>query len=621
MNKIEEDLKRMKRKLSACLLSLCLLASLLAVPTRAVGQNSAIQATKALGIISGDDTNATVTRAQLAVMLTAASSYKDSVSAEGVGYSLYKDVKSGYWASEYIRLAVQEGWMSGYTDGTFRPDQAVTLEEACTAALKLLGYDSASLAGSFPYAQLNKASAVGLRDQITKQKGQTLTVGDCAQLFYNLLTAKNSGGQVYGTTLGYTVTNGGLDYTSVIAESVSGPYIAGSEKTSLPFTPSTVYRNGEASGSAALKQYDVYYYNASSGTLWIYTGRVSGEVTALSPSSTSPTSVTVSDQTYSIAGGDAAYQLSELGGGGVGSYVTLLLGMNGVVASVLTGDDVNGLYYGLIQSSTRLVDNDDGASVETQVQILCTDGAVRTFTVPLDALYNVGQLVSVNITQNGTKIGGMSQKSVDGKVNSSATKLGDIAFAENVQILDTSEEGDGARIEPERLAGVTLSRSDVRWCGLNTAGEIEYLILNDVTGDTWDYGYLSHMDDQSEGLSIKVNYTYIVDGVTTNINSSTTRYFVKSGGIAIRYSTSNSIKSMKQLGSAELTALNGQTAVAINQRYTISDHVQVYLLQNGVYYLTDLSAVDTENYTLTGWYDDLGCMAGKQIRVIIARPK
>ena len=97
----------MKRKLSACLLSLCLLASLLAVPARAVSQSSAIQATKALGIISGDDTNATVTRAKLAVMLTAASTYKDSVSAEGVGYSFYKDVKSGYGASEYIRLAVQ----------------------------------------------------------------------------------------------------------------------------------------------------------------------------------------------------------------------------------------------------------------------------------------------------------------------------------------------------------------------------------------------------------------------------------------------------------------------------------------------------------------------------------
>ena len=53
--------------------------------------------------------------------------------------------------------------MTGYTDGTFRPDQTVKLEEACSAVLKLLGYDSASLAGSFPSAQLSKAAALGLR--------------------------------------------------------------------------------------------------------------------------------------------------------------------------------------------------------------------------------------------------------------------------------------------------------------------------------------------------------------------------------------------------------------------------------------------------------------------------
>ena len=39
-----------------------------------------------------------------------------------------------------MRIAVQQGWINGYTDGTFRPDNTVTLEEACTAALKLLGY-------------------------------------------------------------------------------------------------------------------------------------------------------------------------------------------------------------------------------------------------------------------------------------------------------------------------------------------------------------------------------------------------------------------------------------------------------------------------------------------------
>jgi len=97
---------------------------------------------QALGILDGTDLESPVTRAEFSKMLVAASSYKDSVSSEGSGYSLFRDVKSSYWASEYIRCAVSEGWMTGYTDGTFRPDETVKLEEACAAVLKLLGYEA-----------------------------------------------------------------------------------------------------------------------------------------------------------------------------------------------------------------------------------------------------------------------------------------------------------------------------------------------------------------------------------------------------------------------------------------------------------------------------------------------
>ena len=62
------------------------------------------------------------------------STYRESVGAQGTVGTLYRDVPgSSQWAP-YIRIAVQQGWMNGYTDGTFRPDNTVTLEEACTAA-------------------------------------------------------------------------------------------------------------------------------------------------------------------------------------------------------------------------------------------------------------------------------------------------------------------------------------------------------------------------------------------------------------------------------------------------------------------------------------------------------
>ena len=84
--------------------------------------------------------------------------------------------------------------MNGYTDGTFRPDNAVTLEEACTSVLKLLGYKMTDLNGAFPAAQLNKAQELGLRSQLNRAQGQSMNYEDCAVLLYNALTANTASG-------------------------------------------------------------------------------------------------------------------------------------------------------------------------------------------------------------------------------------------------------------------------------------------------------------------------------------------------------------------------------------------------------------------------------------------
>lgn len=221
------DMKHVHR-LAALLLGACL-ALCLAAPVGAVSASARLETIQALGIMTGDENgnmnlSASVTRAEFVKMMVAASPYKDSV-GDGYGASLFKDVKSGHWASGYIKLAVEQEWVTGYVDGTFRPDNTITLEEGCTALLRLLGYGSDSLTGSYPTAQLSKAKAVGLLDNLSLSQGETLTRQDCVSLFYNLLTAENSAGTVYGTTLGYTVTNGEVDYSDLVAAGTKGPFV------------------------------------------------------------------------------------------------------------------------------------------------------------------------------------------------------------------------------------------------------------------------------------------------------------------------------------------------------------------------------------------------------------
>lgn len=283
----------MKKRLLAFLLALSIAVSMLAAPASAAGNNTAVQFAITLGAMDADQSgalNAAVTRGAFAKMLTSYSTFRESVSSQGAVGTLYTDLPGTSAWAPYVRIAVQQGWMNGYTDGTFRPDNAVTLEEACTAALKLLGYKMTELNGVFPMAQLTKAQELGLRNQLNRNQGETMNYGDCALLLYNTLTANTAAGGAYGTSLGFTVANGQVDTSTVMLKSLKGPFVA-AEGTQLPFAPVSVYRNDKVSASAELNRYDVYYYSESLQTVWIYTRKAAGRITAVSPSASAPTAV------------------------------------------------------------------------------------------------------------------------------------------------------------------------------------------------------------------------------------------------------------------------------------------------------------------------------------------
>lgn len=498
----------MKRPITSALLAAALSLSLV-VPAGAVSSSTAVEAIQALGIITGDSSgdlnlSSPVTRAEFVTMMTAASSYKGSI-GEGSGVSLFKDVKSDHWASEYIKLAVEQGWMSGYVDGTFRPDNQITLEEACTALLKMLGYDSSTLAGSYPSAQLSKASSVGLRDDVDAVQGEALTRQDCVMLFYNLLVSDDSSGTVYGTTLGYTVTNGEVDYSTLVTADTKGPYVASADKSlSLPF--STSGATISLSGLSAVQEYDVYYYNENLRTVWVYSDKVSGTLTVISPSSAAPTSVTVAGTEYTLGTSTAIYKCSSQGEFSAGDVVTLLLGMNGEVVDLLSAGSVGSstsstVYYGTVLSSQKgssssSTSSSSSSSVQTETQVACSDGTVRTFYTSTGT-YSVGRLVTVTVNSSGTTIKSMQSKSLSGKVSSDGSSFAGYDFADDVEILDTDGEGGYARIYPSRLAGETLQSDDVIYYTLNSQGEIDCLILSNVTGDTAEYVYLSGVEDNS----------------------------------------------------------------------------------------------------------------------------
>ena len=497
----------MKKRILALLLAVCVACSMLILPASASGSNTAVQTAVTLGGLTSDQTAnlaAPLTRGALTKLMVAFSAYRESAKTQGSTGTLFSDVGSGSAYAPYVRIAVQQGWISGYTDGSFRPDNAVTLEEACTAVLKLLGYDVTTLSGTFPAAQLNKANELGLRDNLTKTQGEGMTLEDGAVLLYNALMATTAESKVYASSLGFTVNNGVVDVSSILLSNVKGPFVAGLG-TQLPFAPTAVYRNDTVTTDATLNAYDVYYYNETAQTVWIYTRKAAGRITAVAPSANAPTSVTVAGTEYTIASSSVAAQLSALNGGGVGQVVTLLLGMNDEAVSVLTGDAANEVFYGVVQTTSRSLVENSGPDVQQTVAVACTDGVTRSVNVDKQFNYPAGKLVAITVDENGESIQSLETKSTSGTVNAEGTALDNTALASNVEILDTTSEGLAGAVRPSRLSGVTLSGTDVKYYTTNEKGEIDRLILSDVTGDLWEYAALDGIQAATDYAGSKID--------------------------------------------------------------------------------------------------------------------
>ena len=712
----------MKKRILAFLLAVSIAVSVLVLPVSAASiNNTALQTAITLGAVpTGQELGANVTRGAFAKMLVSFSTYRESVDAQGTVGTLYRDVPGTSQWAPYIRIAVQQGWMNGYTDGSFRPDNTVTLEEACAAVLKLLSYKTTDLTGSFPQAQLNKAQQIGLRDQLTCTQGQAMTYEQCTLLLYNALRANTASGSAYGSSLGFTVSNGQVDTSSVLLKSRKGPFVA-EEGTQLPFTPVSVYRNDKTSASAELNKYDVYYYSESLQTVWIYTRRAAGRITAVSPSASAPTALTVAGSTYSLGSSAVASKISTLNGGGVGEVVTLLLGMDNEVADVITGEEADSVFYGVVQTATRSLVEDNGADVLQKISVMCTDGITRTVNIDKSLNYPTGWLVEISVTPEGEQVTAIESKSVSGTINETATALGDYALADDVQILDTTSEGLAGTVRPSRIAGTKLNALAVRYYTLNEQGQIDRLILNDVTGDLWKYGVLDDVknlavnagsilgtltgsgssgsgsgssgnsssssgstgsttntttvtddlrdvlvpttseilwgvidgsllstvwnritsssgsllsiglkqlaDITGQPMSTILNFvgggaTYIcyVNGSQASFSTSV-KYPVLAGGLAVRQNVNGTVKAMIQLMPMKIDKVGAASVMSNGTRYETADDMQVYLWYKGQYYATKLSEVNSEGYYLTGWYDNFGCAAGKRVRVIMAVKK
>ena len=617
----------MKKRVLSALLAAALTLSLVTPALAVTSQDDAAQALAALDIMTGDESgnlnlSAPVTRAEFVKMLMAAS----PISVGDVTYvSPYPDVPASHWAAPYVEAAVTAGYVTGYLDGTFRPSNTITLAEGVVMALRLLGYTNEDFSGSFPAGQMAMYRTLDLDEGITIGQNDTMTRQDAMYLFYNLLTApsKTTGQPYLSSVLGYSLTaDGEVDTLALLNGTMDGPVVVGEAgwRDKIPFdiSKASVTRNGVVTTSAALTDNDVVYWSKHLNALWVYTNKITGPIQAITPAS-APTSVTVSGKSYEIETSTAAYALSDLGTFEVGDSVTLLLGRDGKVAAVAApGQTSGGSVCGLVVSNVpqQYTDKNGNDYTAASVTILATDGNTYTYSTERTSV-RTGTLVQAVPTENGMEVKNLSSASLSGKVNADGTKLGGRSFASNVEILDTY--GDhGVRVYPERLAGMEITESMVRYYLLDGNGDISRLILKDATGDMHTYGVITSVSEVNSAASMTTAGTYVYDtaGTTKTISGSTV-YNVKTGPFMMK-TDGEEIDRLTNLTEVKITSVEGTTAYAGNRQYAIWDDALVYVVRDGKYYLTSLALVTGGDYTLTGYYDKDQTDGGR-IRVILAK--
>ncbi len=121
--------------------------------------NTYVSTLSKAGIISGYSDgsfkpNNYITRAELSVM---ASKFDELIKDSK---SPFSDIK-GHWAEKYIASAAEKGWVSGYKNGTFRPNKLITRAEFITLVNHVLNrrvYTKDILKGSVEFSDLKDTS-------------------------------------------------------------------------------------------------------------------------------------------------------------------------------------------------------------------------------------------------------------------------------------------------------------------------------------------------------------------------------------------------------------------------------------------------------------------------------
>ncbi|MGI5972043.1 MAG: S-layer homology domain-containing protein [Oscillospiraceae bacterium] len=366
-----------------------------------------------------------------------------------------------------------------------------------------------------------------------------------------------------------------------------------------------IYKNGAPATVSDLRKYDVGVYDPVSNAIYVSDLRLSCIYEAASPNKETPTSINALGNEFELLPAAA----ESLSGMNTGAGITLLLTEDFRVAGVVKGS--------MESNAIGVVAGIEGG--KATVELLSGLTLKGSFSQGSDY---TGALVSVRSFRAGELNLTKLTYSSAGKLDLAAKTLGGKSLSPSVRFFDKVGSSPVTEVKSDDIAVGSVPSSSISYVHYDWADRPDIVIMSDVTGDCYKYGFLDFTEGtpgsfpDGGGTSATLSVTNGDGAVTGDCSGIYSNLEGVAGGLV--FSTSGVVA-----GTASLTAVRGVPRSALRDDYfsynelnmPISANVQCYIKDKNRW--TELSEVRAYSDSLTVYYDRTVQTGGK-IRLVVA---
>ena len=624
------------KKITALILAMLIVISCAAPALAFTDVNDADTATAAevlrlMGVIDGypDGSfkpNNSLKRSEFCKMAIFAKGVSDKAS----GYqmvTIFPDVKPSQWFAPYVNMAAKsEGMISGYPDGSFKPENTIKVGEAVAILMRAVGYTDSSKFPIWPDSYLTEAKSIGMLDGtgLSVSDGKRdITRAEAAKLFvamlklgklsaYNLgkddatlssvdasaATVTLSGGTTLdmaksfnNTTLigskGKVLTDSDGKFVTILPEGSTGSgitnaaVIVAQNGSTAGFSTLSdgnsykIYKNGKEIGSSDIKKYDVATYSSNSRSIVLCDTRISVYYEGCDPNPDSPSTVTVLNGTQLTVLESARNDIAKYKPGDV---MTIMLTANGQVAGVTDASAKNMAIVG-----------SDG-----KVKLFLGNALMDTNAVSLD---HAGELVSVSsYKKDAVSLNEYTNSTAD--FDPVRRIMGDEKLSSSARIFY-----NGSEIASSDLGKSIVNGDDIHYARRDADGNIDLMIIPATKITKIIYGKARY-DSESRALtitngdgSVTHNTTYLVnsqDYVAAKEVTTKLRHFDYDEETVLF----TEVESLAQMKNVKKSAFSGKSMITFGgASYVIPVDVQCYNKDSQSWVTLDQALAYSDTFT------------------------